>query len=107
MQHRLAAFAVGESSHLEPVILHAGEHSPGVGGYAQTVHMPTAQELLEFESTHPQRRRGNGWKEEAIRTRFGIPPARYFQLLHRAAVSVEGQQQDPVTARIVRDRVNA
>lgn len=69
--------------------------------------MPTAAELLNFESAHPQRRHGNGWKEEAIRAKFGITPARYYQLLHRAARSAEGQRQDPVTARIIRDRVQA
>lgn len=46
------------------------------------VHMmiPTL-DLLDFEEAWP---RWCGRKDEAIRARFGITPARYFQLLHRA-----------------------
>lgn len=38
-------------------------------------------ELLDFEDQWP---RWSGRKDMAIRSRFGITPARYFQLLHRA-----------------------
>jgi hypothetical protein len=38
-------------------------------------------DLLDFEEQWP---RWSGRKDEAIRARFGISPARYFQLLHHA-----------------------
>jgi hypothetical protein len=38
-----------------------------------------------------------------IRRELGVTPARYCQLLMRAAVSIEGQAHDPITAhRIIR-----
>ena len=54
--------------------------------------------LLDFERAHP---RHTGGKEEAIIRDLGIKPARYYQLLHRAAVSLEGQAHDPFTAKRV------
>lgn len=66
--------------------------------------MPTIAEPLNFESRYP------GWtgqQEEDIRLRFGFGPARYFQLLHRAAASLEGQAHDPMTAHRVLRRIRA
>ena len=57
-------------------------------------------ELLDFERAWP---RHSHAKEIAIRGR-GITPARYYQLLHRAAASLEGQAHDALTARRVRER---
>lgn len=55
-------------------------------------------DLLDFERTWP---RHSHAKEIAIRAR-GLTPARYYQLLHRAAVSLEGQAHDAITARRIR-----
>ncbi len=57
--------------------------------------------LLAFEHAWP---RHNGSKDLAIRRDLGITPARYYQLLGRAAKTVEGIAADPITARRVRDR---
>lgn len=57
--------------------------------------------LLAFEAAHP---RHNGMKEERIRAELGITPARFYQLLNRAACTREGIAADPVTARAVRER---
>lgn len=66
--------------------------------------MPTPAELLQFEGEWP---RWSSKKDEAIRARFHITPARYHQLLFRAAVSVEGQAAHPITAhRISRNLMN-
>lgn len=62
--------------------------------------MPFA-ELLDFERAHP---RHTTAKETAIRT-LGVTPARYYQLLHRAARSLEGQAHDAVTAHRVLRRL--
>lgn len=57
--------------------------------------------LLTFEHAWP---RHDGRKETAIRRELGITPARYYQLLNRAARSSEGVEADPLTARSVRER---
>lgn len=54
-----------------------------------------ARRLLDFEAAHPKH---SGWKEERIRADLGLAPARYYQLLHRAAASIEGQAHDAMTA---------
>jgi hypothetical protein len=72
--------------------------SEGVG---RIVVMPPAV-LLDFEATHP---RHTGWKEQRIREQLELTPARYYQLLARAARSLDGQAHDPATARIVRARL--
>lgn len=83
-------------------VIHAGERSSDVGGRAQTVHMPpSAAEILDFEAAHP---RHTGAKEVAIRVELGVTPARFYQLLDRAAQSRDGIAHDPFTARRVRDR---
>ncbi|WP_294978329.1 DUF3263 domain-containing protein [uncultured Microbacterium sp.] len=61
---------------------------------------PTVQQLLDFEAAHAD---GRGDVEGDIRHTLGIPPARYFQLLMRAAATIEGQAHDAITAhRILR-----
>lgn len=57
--------------------------------------------LLAFEHAWP---RHTGHKEEQIRRELGITPARYYQLLGRAAESREGMATHPITARVVRSR---
>lgn len=65
----------------------------------------TPAALLDFERTHP---RHTGAKENAIIDELGIKPARYYQLLARAAASLEGQEHDAVTAhRVTRRRAPA
>ncbi len=54
--------------------------------------------LIDFERAHP---RHTGAKEEAIIRDLGLTPARYYQLLHRAAASLEGQAHDAITAHWV------
>lgn len=61
----------------------------------------TPQTLLAFEQKWP---RHNGTKDLAIRSELGITPARFYQLLGRAAKTVEGIASDPIAARIVRAR---
>lgn len=65
----------------------------------RVIPMPFAQ-LLDFERAHP---RHSHAKELAIRAR-GLTPARYYQLLHRAARSHEGQAHDAITAHRVARR---
>lgn len=72
---------------------------PDVGAPWSNTSMSTP-DLLDFERAWP---RHSGAKEIAIRDR-GLTPARYYQMLHRAAASLEGQAHDPMIARQVRDR---
>lgn len=61
----------------------------------------TFAEILDFERAHP---RHSHAKELAIRAR-ALTPARYYQLLARAAASHEGQAHDALTAhRVMRRR---
>jgi hypothetical protein len=63
------------------------------------IHMPP-DALLDFERAWP---RHSGAKENAIVDHLGLKPARYYQLLGRAAASLEGQEHDAVTAhRVIR-----
>jgi hypothetical protein len=57
----------------------------------------TPADLLDFERAWP---RHSHAKENAIRER-GLTPARYYQLLRRAAVSLEGQAHDAITAHFI------
>ncbi|MGW9345569.1 DUF3263 domain-containing protein [Streptomyces albidoflavus] len=58
-------------------------------------------ELLDFERAWP---RHSHAKEIAIRAR-GLTPARYYQLLGRAAESLDGHAHDALTAhRVIRRR---
>lgn len=64
-------------------------------------------ELLAFEGAHP---RHSGWKEEEIRARFGVPPARFYQLLGRAIDTAEAEQLEPMLVhrlRRIRDQRTA
>jgi len=60
---------------------------------------PALAAVLDFEAEHPA---PGGRKEELIRQAFGISAARYYQLLHRYADSLEGQQHDPRTTNRIR-----
>ena len=60
--------------------------------------------LLAFEASWP---RHNGPKEERIPRELGVTSARFYQLLNRAARSLEGVAADPIMARRVQDRARA
>lgn len=62
----------------------------------------TPVELLAFEARNPSH---TPTKTSRIRHELRISEVRYYTLLHRAARSVEGISADPVTARMVRERV--
>ncbi|QWY84612.1 helix-turn-helix DNA binding domain protein [Microbacterium phage Footloose] len=62
----------------------------------------TPAELLAFEARHPKHTPA---KTHAIRHQLRISEVRYYTLLHRAAQSAEGIEADPVTARMVRERM--
>lgn len=61
-------------------------------------------ELLDFEEQWP---RWSGSKDEAIRARFGVTPARYFQLLHRTIDTAEAIEANPMLVRRLRRRRDA
>lgn len=61
-------------------------------------------ELLDFEEQWP---RWSGRKDEAIRARFGISPARYFQLLLRALEALEARPMLVRRLQRRRDRARA
>lgn len=64
----------------------------------------TVAQLLDFEARWP---RNSGRKETVIISELGLAPARFYVLLRRAAVSLEGQAHDAITARRVRERGRA
>lgn len=70
-----------------------------------TATTPTVVELLDFETGHPDRQAAR--KEAAIRSRFGISPARYWQLLAAACRTPEAARHDALTARLTLDRITA
>ncbi|MDR6691457.1 hypothetical protein J2X55_002380 [Microbacterium sp. 1154] len=55
--------------------------------------------LLDFEEEWP---RWSGRKDEAIRSRFGVTPARYFQVLHRVIETPEAVAARPMLVRRLR-----
>jgi hypothetical protein len=57
------------------------------------------RDLLAFEA---EWRRHGGAKEEAIRAEFGMPPARYYQLLGRLVDTEEALVHDPLLVRRLR-----
>lgn len=61
----------------------------------------TPSELLAFEARYPAH---TPEKTSAIDRELRLRPARYYQLLLRAASSKDGIAADPITARRVRDR---
>jgi hypothetical protein len=64
----------------------------------------TPTELLAFEQAWPNHTPD---KDAAIRKQLGVTPARYYQLLTRAAHTEEGIAANPITARMVRARSSA
>lgn len=65
--------------------------------------MVDTQQLLDFEAAHPT---WTGKKEEAIMAELGMRPARYWQLLHRAVLTREALEHDPVTTHRILRRLN-
>lgn len=61
-------------------------------------------ELLDFEDQWP---RWSGRKDEAIRARFDVTPARYFQILNRAIDTREALELRPMLVRRLRRRRDA
>ncbi|WP_431800287.1 DUF3263 domain-containing protein [Microbacterium kunmingense] len=60
--------------------------------------------LLDFEARWP---RHTAAKDNRIRDELGITPARFYQQLHRAARSLEGQAHDPITShRLINGRLS-
>lgn len=62
------------------------------------------EDLLAFEQAWP---RHTPDKDVTIRRELGVTPARYYQLLTRAARTADGIAADPITARMVRARAAA
>ncbi|MCC4249523.1 DUF3263 domain-containing protein [Microbacterium testaceum] len=58
-------------------------------------------EMLDFEEQWP---RWSGRKDEAIRARFNVTPARYFQILNRAIETREALEARPMLVRRLRRR---
>lgn len=67
----------------------------------ERIPLVTPSDLLAFEARYPSQ---TPTKTAAIERELGIRPARYYQLLIRAAASPEGIVADPITARRVRER---
>ncbi len=65
--------------------------------------IPT-RELLDFEEAWP---RWSGRKDEAIRARFDVTPARYFQILHRTIDTPEALAERPLLVHRLRRRRDA
>jgi hypothetical protein len=59
------------------------------------------RDVLDFERDW---RSHEGRKNAAIRERFGITPARYYQLLNRAIDDPDALDHDPLTVRRLRRR---
>ncbi len=55
--------------------------------------------ILALEAAWP---RHGGAKEEAIRTKLGMSPARYYQLLWRLIDTEQAQEHDPLLVRRLR-----
>lgn len=63
------------------------------------------RDLLRFEDDHP---RWDGAKEEAVRRRFGLTPARYTQRVLRLVRTPEGVAAFPMLAhRLERQQARA
>lgn len=67
-----------------------------------TIPVMSPAELLAFEARWPHQSPEKG---EAVRRELGIPPTRYYQMLHPAASSLDGIRADPITARLIRERI--
>ncbi|RUQ06973.1 DUF3263 domain-containing protein [Microbacterium sp. HSID17254] len=68
---------------------------------AERILVVTPSDLLAFEARFPVQTPA---KTHAIDRELGLGPARYYQLLIRAASSRDGVSADPITARHVRER---
>ncbi len=66
--------------------------------------VPLTDRDLAFLAFEAEWRRHAGAKEEAIRARFGMPPARYYQLLGRLIDAPEALAHDPMLVRRLRRR---
>ncbi len=97
-QHGPVLWAVRLSAGVE--VVHAVKGMSVVGG---TIPAMSPEALLEFESRWP---RHTPDKTEAVRRELGITPIRFYQLLHRAVSSIDGIRADPITARLVRERID-
>lgn len=64
----------------------------------------TPAQLLDFERRHPT---ATPDKHARIRHEHGITETRYWQLLERAAHDPDGIAAHPITARLIRQRVEA
>lgn len=67
-----------------------------------TIPIMSPAELLAFEARWSLHTPAKG---EAVRRELGVTPTRFYQLLHRAASSLDGIRSDPITARLVRERI--
>lgn len=67
-----------------------------------TLDPMTPAQLLDFERQHPN---ATPDKHARIRHELGISEIRYWVLLERAAHDVEGIRAHPITARMIRERV--
>lgn len=55
--------------------------------------------ILALEAAWP---RHSGWKEETIRAKLGLSPARYYQLLARLIDTEQALEHDPLLVRRLR-----
>jgi len=60
-----------------------------------------ARALLDFERDWPAHQ---GNKQQAIRERFGVSPARYYQLLAKAIEHPGAAEYDPLTTKRLQRR---
>ncbi|MFN4000898.1 DUF3263 domain-containing protein [Microcella sp.] len=63
----------------------------------------TAAALLDFEATYPH----PAGKDALIRRHFGITRTKYWQILAAYVITKDALEQDPITARRVRERLAA
>ena len=66
--------------------------------------MPLSDRDRAFLSFEGEWRRHGGAKEEAIRSEFGLAPARYYQLLGRLLDDPDALAYDPMLVRRLRRR---
>ncbi|WP_454113485.1 DUF3263 domain-containing protein [Microbacterium maritypicum] len=69
-----------------------------------SIEIVTPEDLLAFEARWAGHSPAKG---AAIRRELHIGEARYYQLLHRAALTSDGVRADPITARRVREKLQA
>lgn len=65
---------------------------------------PTGEQILAFEYEHLIRPAPPGVKIQAILDAFGMTPTAYYQRLRAVALD-DGVMIDPVTTRLVRERM--